>query len=116
MSVAEDTIHVGEPLPRISGVRPVEGLAVAITWASGRRAGRTDVVDLAPVVKTLRFYRPLRHDAALFANVTVTEDGSALAWDGGRLDMAATTVERLAAETMSAEDFRGVPGTQPSHP
>ena len=38
--------------------------------------------------------------------MTVIEDGTALSWDGGRIDMAATTVERLGRETMSSEDFR----------
>ena len=55
---------------------------------------------------TLRFYAPLRQNAVLFSTVTVTEEGAALSWDGGRIDMAAATVERLARETMSAEDFR----------
>jgi len=55
---------------------------------------------------TLRFYAPLRHDPALFATIAATEDGSALSWDQGKIDMAATTVERLAREAMSPEDFR----------
>jgi hypothetical protein len=55
---------------------------------------------------TLRFYGPLRHDAALFATVTTMEDGSARSWDDGRIDMAASTVERLERETMSSDDFR----------
>ena len=88
-----------------SGVRAAEGLALAVTWASGLRSGRVDIVDLASVVMTLRFYRPLREDPALFSAVGVTEDGSALTWDDGRVDMSAATVERLAREAMSAEDF-----------
>lgn len=106
MSETNDTISVGDPLPRIAGVRPAEDLAVAVTWAGGFRVGKTDIVDLAPVVMTLRFYRPLRHDQALLSTVAVMEDGSALTWGDGRIDMAAQTVERLAREAMSPEDFR----------
>jgi len=93
-------------LPRIAAVRAADGLAVAVKWARGLRAGRTETVDLAPVVMTLCYYKPLRRDRALFTTVAVEEGGSALAWGGGRLDMGAVTVERLAAETMSADDFR----------
>lgn len=106
MSATDDAIQVGDRLPRIANVRPEGGLAVAVTWASGLRAGRTDIVDLAPIVMTLRFYGPLRHDNALFAGVTIAEDGSALSWDNGRIDMAASTVERLAREAMSGDDFK----------
>jgi hypothetical protein len=102
----EDAIRVGKPMPRIATVRPAPGLAVAVTWAAGPRVGQTDIVDLAPIVMTLRFYAPLRHDPALFATVATTEDGSALSWDQGKIDMAATTVERLTREAMSPEDFR----------
>src|SRR5271156_192948 len=98
MNAIENPIRVGAPLPRIANVRPAEGLAVAVTWAAGPRAGRTDIVDLAPVIMTLRFYRPLHQNSGLFATVAAAEDGSALTWNGGRLDMAATTVERLAGE------------------
>ena len=106
MNAIDDPIRVGDPLPVLAGARPDHGLAVTVNWADGPRAGRTETVDLAPVVMTLRFYAPLRRDAALFATVTVAGDGSALSWGGGRLDMAATTVERLAREAMSPEDFR----------
>ena len=106
MSATDEAIRVGDPLPRIATARVAGGLSIAVTWASGIRAGREDVVDLAPVVMTLRFYRPLRLDPDLFAAVAVAEDGSALLWDDGRIDMAATTVERLAREAMSPEDFR----------
>jgi hypothetical protein len=106
MSGADNALHVGEPMPRIASVQPAGELSVSVTWGAGIRAGRTDVVDLAPVIMTLRFYAPLREDLSLFASVTVIEDGTALSWDGGRIDMAATTVERLGRETMSSEDFR----------
>jgi hypothetical protein len=106
MSGTTDTIRVGDPLPRIAAVAATGDLAITVTWASGLRAGRVEVVDLAPVIMTLRFYRPLRTNAALFSTVAATEDGSALMWGDGEIDMAAATVERLAREVMSPEDFR----------
>jgi hypothetical protein len=106
MNAIDDAITAGATLPRIASARPAEGLSVAVRWASGARAGQTDIVDLTPLVMTLRFYRPLRRDAALFATVAAADDGSALEWDGGRIDMAAQSVERLAREAMSADDFR----------
>ena len=102
MNAIDTIIRVGNPLPRLAGVRPAEGLAVTVTWATGLRAGRSDTVDLAPVITSLRFYAPLRQNAALLGTVTVDEDGSALMWDGGRIDMAATTVERLAETAAEA--------------
>jgi hypothetical protein len=98
MNAIDTMIRVGTPLPRVAGVRPAGGLAITVTWASGSRAGRSDTVDLTPVISTLRFYAPLRQDAALFGSVSVDEEGAALVWDDGRIDMAATTVERLAED------------------
>jgi len=102
MNAIDMIIRVGNPLPRLASVRPAGGLAVTVTWATGLRAGCSETVDLAPVITTLRFYAPLRQDAALFDTVMVDDDGSALVWDGGRIDMAATTVERLAETAADA--------------
>ena len=48
----------------------------------------------------------MRGDIGLFASVQLGEDGDSLIWDKGRIDMAATTVERLAAESMTNAQFR----------
>jgi hypothetical protein len=106
MNATDDAIKVGAPLPRIASAHAADGLSVVVTWANGPRAGCTETVDLSPIAMTLRFYVPLRNNAELFLTVAAEEDGSALSWDGGRIDMAATTVERLAREAMSEEDFR----------
>ncbi len=86
---------------------PAGELSVAVTWADGARAARSEIIDLSPLVNSLKFYKPLRNDAALLATVHLVEDGHALAWgDDDAIDMAATSVERLAEEAMTAEDFR----------
>jgi hypothetical protein len=92
----------------MSSVTPAEDLSVIVTWLAGTRAGRTEEVDLAPLINSLKYYRPLRNDRPFFESVHLSERGRSLLWGEGddELDMAATSVERLAEETMTADDFR----------
>jgi hypothetical protein len=94
------------PMPRIASVQAMDNLMVRVTWSAGIRANRTDVVDLSPLINTLKFYRPLRKDRALFSTVHTIEEGTILAWGAGEIDMAADSVEELAEETMTADDFK----------
>jgi hypothetical protein len=105
---ASERIDSGIPMPLIASVRSVdaENRLVEVTWADGNRRGRTDLVDLSPLIDTHRFYRPLRSDAALFDTVHVVDNGEAIAWGTNAVDMSADSIERLAEETMTAEDFR----------
>lgn len=98
-----DVVTIGNALPRIRSVTAHEGYRVAVTWEDGARS----VVDLAPLVLSMKFYAPLRNDADLFKTVHVTDHGNAVAW-GSRdeIDMAATSVRRLAEETMTPHDFK----------
>jgi hypothetical protein len=63
-------------------------------------------VDLSPLIDTHRFYRPLRNDPALFDTIHVVDNGEAVGWADDALDMSADSIERLAGEAMTAEDFR----------
>ena len=82
-------------------------MVVRVTWSAGIRAGRTDVVDLSPMINSLKLYRPLRENRMLFRTLHLIEKGRVLAWgDDDEIDMAADSVEELAEETMSADDFR----------
>ena len=106
---ATDIIDTGKPLPLIGELRVVDGKhrLIRITWLLGSRAGRTETVVLSPLIDSLKFYAPLRKNAELFATAHIINDGSALAW--GRhdaIDMAASSVERLAEESMTADEFR----------
>ena len=49
MSAAE-SIDSGIPMPLIGSIRPVDAKnkLVEVTWADGRRRGRTDMVDFRP--------------------------------------------------------------------
>jgi hypothetical protein len=106
MSAAIDIITVGEPMPRIASVRHAYDHVVSVTWAEGSREGITEDVDLTPVIMRYRVFQPLRGDIKLFASVQLGEDGASIIWDNGRIDMGATTIERLAAESMTNAQFR----------
>jgi hypothetical protein len=95
------------PMPQIARIDVVEHLVVRVTWSAGIRAGRTDVVDLSPMINSLKHYRPLRENRMLFRTTHLVEDGRVVAWgDDDQIDMAADSVEELAEETVSADEFR----------
>ncbi len=95
------------PLPRISKVEAIGGLKVRVTWNAGIRAPKSDEVDLSPLINSRKFYRLLRSDPALFYSVHTIEEGTIIAWGpDNAIDMAADSVEQLAEESMTANDFR----------
>jgi len=87
MSADNDIVTVGEPMPRIAGIRHVHDHVVSVTWADGPREGITENVDLTPVIMRYRFFQPLRGDIGLFASVQLGEDGHMLVWNNGRIDI-----------------------------
>lgn len=106
MSEDDEIISVGDPMPAIAAVEPLDGYWVRVTWAEGTRAGLKDVIDLAPTIFTFRYYRPLRENPALLRTVHVAHYRGAIAWgEQDEIDMAATTLERLAEETLTAAEF-----------
>jgi len=110
--IGTERVDSGIPMPLIASVRPVDAgnRLVEVTWAGGNRRGRTDVVDLSPLIDTHRFYRPLRKDTALFDTIHVVDNGEAVGWADDAIDMSADSIERLAEEMMTAEDFRSFLG------
>lgn len=103
---ATEMVSGDRGLPFLQSVRPAGSLSVEIAWASGSRNGKREIVDLSPLIGQFRLYAPLRHDPELFATVRLASDGGAVEWGDGEIDMAAESIERLAAEQMTAEDFR----------
>jgi hypothetical protein len=88
------------PLPRISAIEVVDHLVLRVTWCAGIRNGRTDTVELSPLVNVLKFYRPIR-DKSFFRIVHLIEDGRAIAWgDDDKIDMPAASLEQLAEESI----------------
>jgi hypothetical protein len=98
----EDTVI---PPPRISEIQVLPDFRLAIAWVEGSRRGRTDLVDLAPVINTYKLYRPLRNNEELFQTARLVDDGNVVAWGDGRIDMSAEVIEDIANETMAPQDF-----------
>jgi hypothetical protein len=80
---------------------------VLVTWGAGPRSGKTEQLDLSPILNSMKFFRPLRNDPALFATVRPVDYGTAVAWgDDEDMDLSAGAILRLAEETMGPEDLR----------
>lgn len=103
MSVT-DIEHTGIPIPRIGNIEAHWPILV-VTWADGARAGQVDVIDIEPIIQTYKIFRPLRKDEKLFETAHLIDDGDAVAWDGKDLELSAETLEELADEIMTPEDF-----------
>ena len=93
-------------MPKLTSVRPAGKLSIKVTWSKGSRARRTETVDLSPLVRSFKFYRQLRNNNSLFKTVHLIEDGRAIAWGNDDIDMAATSIERLAEEALTSDEFR----------
>lgn len=102
---ASDIIDTGIFMPRVASVRPLPGTKVEVSWAAGNRAGKREVIDLAPIIGTYTIFRPLRNNDTLFGTVKVLENGSVIAWDGDDLELSADAVEALAEQTMTPAAF-----------
>ena len=97
---ANEMVDSGIPAPRIAKIRVTGDMRLAVEWAEGLRASKSDEIDLSPAINSYKFYRPLRGNAVLFATAHLVDDGYAVAWVDGEIDMSADTIETLAAEPM----------------
>ncbi len=102
---ASDIIDTGMAMPRVASVRALSGAKVEVVWAAGNRSGRSEVIDLAPIIATYTVFRPLRSNDALFGTVKVIENGSVVAWDGNDLELTAEALEGLAEQAMTPSEF-----------
>ncbi len=92
--------------PRIAHVSPADApLTLRVGWRDGSEA----IVDLSAFLARFKLFAPLLRDPSLFRQVRLGEYGADIVWTD-EIDMAATTLSRLADEqsgaTMSAEGFR----------
>lgn len=83
-----------EPLPRIASFEPLGQRVCRITW----RHGTMDEVDLMPALVSRRGFRRLLDDESLFERGAVNEDGNAIEWGQGVLELSAIWIARLANE------------------
>ena len=103
----DEVIRAGSPMPIVSQVAAHKDNCVEVHWASGPRAGKVDLIDLSAHLHAFKLYRRLLDNDVLFSTVRVIDEGNAIAWDDDdELEMPATALERLAEETMSADEFR----------
>ena len=102
---ANPRIAITRPYPKLLSIDAIEPLIVKVVWAPETRGGRTDIVDLAPVLNSFKAYREVRDEAA-FRTVHLIDGGFAIAWLDDEIEMASTTVERLAEESFNADDFQ----------
>lgn len=102
-----DIVTVGRALPKLASAEPGPGrFTITVRWAEGARAGRTDVVDLAPVIFTFKVFKPLRDGTVPFADLRLGEWGASVVWPGhDDLDIGAETLEELAEAAMTNADF-----------
>lgn len=100
-SMDNDIIAVGTPLPRIASVEALDGRKISVKW----RSGKTQVVDLAPVIASKRLFIQLRTDDALFKTLHVNEDGNAIEWADGS-ELSAVWIEQLAPVVFDNAEFR----------
>jgi hypothetical protein len=100
-----DIVRVGEPLPRVGTVRPLDDFRVEVEWLGSDRGKQR--IYLAPAIFTFKIYRPLRDDPELFKTVHAIIGGSAIAWgEDEAIDMSAVMLEELASQEMEVSDFR----------
>jgi hypothetical protein len=102
-----DIVQVGPPMPRVGSVQADSEFSIRVTWIGEGYPDLATNIDLAPIILTYKFYRPLRDNRELFRTVHVANDGTAIAWGkNDEIDMAATAIEHLASEVMQKSDFR----------
>ena len=102
-----DIVQVGAPLPRVDSVQADNDFSIRVTWTGDVDPSLPTTIDLAPIILTYKFYRPLRDNPDLFHTVHVANDGTAIAWGkNDEIDMPATAIEHLASEVMQKSDFR----------
>ena len=94
------------PMPKLASVKAYGTSSIRVTWKTGPRARKSETVDLSPLIFSFKFYKPLRADAKLFRNVELIDGGEAIAWGNRDIDMAATSIERLAEEAMTSTHLR----------
>ncbi len=107
MRETDEMIFAGDALPTIAKVEKGNGpFDVVVTWATGARAERVDVIDTAPQILTFKIYKPLRNDTDLFSKLTISADRTAIVWPGSAdLEISADALEEMAEQVMTCADF-----------
>jgi hypothetical protein len=83
----------------------LSNVALLVRWRLPRQGHGTEAVDLYPVLGAFKGFRRLVEDRTLFETARLSEDGIEVEWEDGSA-LAVSTIERLAREQMSNDDFR----------
>lgn len=102
---ANEIFDTGEAIARFADVRVVGGTRLMVVWADGPRKGRSEEVDVGPVVGSYKAYRDLRDAPERFSTLRLVDDGYAVAWDGVEAEMTAELVCECAEESMDCDEF-----------
>src|SRR3990170_3726946 len=95
------------PMPRIGSISAAGDLRVNITWSRGIREGITEEIDLAPIINSMKYFRPLRSDPKLFGTAHPIVYGAAVAWgEDDDIDLSADAILRLVLENMTGGELR----------
>lgn len=97
-------VDSGIPMSRMASAKPLPNHVLKVEWAEGPRAGRKDLVDVAPAIFSYKIYRPLR-DEGLFLTGRIAEDGDIVRWGAEDLEMSADTILSLAQESWTPREF-----------
>ncbi len=92
VSIKDDIISVGRPLPRLASVDVVTVHTIRIRFTSGV----TRLVDLGPVLRSRAVFKTIHDDEQLFRQVAVNADGNALEWPDGA-ELSAVWLAELPA-------------------
>jgi hypothetical protein len=95
------------PMPRIGKITVAGDLRVNVTWSRGIREGVAEEINLAPIINSMKYFRPLRSDPKLFASVHPIVYGAAVAWgEDDDIDLSADAILRLTQENMTGDEMR----------
>jgi hypothetical protein len=110
--IENEMMDSGTPAPRLGGIRVGPHFQLEVTWAAGKRAGHTEIIDLWPAINRYKIYRPLRADRSLFATARLLDDGYVVEWNGRDLEMSADLIDALVTQALSSADLGGVSQAQ----
>ena len=75
-----DIVQVGPPMPQIGSVEADRDFSIRVTWVGNINTSLPTAIELAPIILTYKFYRPLRDNPELFRTVHIINEGAAIAW------------------------------------
>jgi hypothetical protein len=97
----DEIVSAGAPLPRLASAVPLDGRKLRVRFEDGREK----TVDLAPVLESRRFYKPLRDDDTLFRAFRISEYRDAIEWRED-LDLSAVRLDALPEAEFTNAEFR----------